>query len=319
MKEQKTLYYFDSEKCTYIPVQFGKKEWMKYILKQLTLTGIFFSAILLTYLLVYQNPEIMALEYSNEELKMKLDSQRQNLLAFENRLSFLSHQDDFLWTQLNVVDSAESNVSAADNTIHTVKEISPELINTHKQLSQLNYKIRIQDENVRHLVKSALHKRIEKDYIPGIKPVPGNIVSLFGMRKHPIFKISKMHTGVDFEATPGTAIVATANGVVAYAGKSFTGYGYMVEIDHGNGYVTRYAHLGNKKIMVHVGEEIKRGEVIGLSGNTGISSGPHLHYEVIKDGHKIDPLDYIFKDETALNEFERKQLFVALENLESMD
>ncbi|WP_242664245.1 M23 family metallopeptidase [Chlorobium sp. N1] len=127
--------------------------------------------------------------------------------------------------------------------------------------------------------------------IPNVRPVGGSITSGFGYRKHPIYNRRMFHTGIDFSAAEGSPVAATGNGTVAFSGYE-KGYGQKVIINHGFGYSTTYAHLS--KSLVRQGQKIRRGEVIALSGNTGISTGPHLHYEVHKDGVRVDPAAYFF-------------------------
>lgn len=127
---------------------------------------------------------------------------------------------------------------------------------------------------------------------PSTTPLEGDyeITSDFGMRMHPIIKEKKMHLGVDFRAPVGTEVVATSNGIVVKA-KYTKGYGNYVVIKHDESYETLYSQLS--KINVSINQEIKKGEVIGLSGNSGSSTGPHLHYEVRKDGKAVNPADYL--------------------------
>ena len=133
--------------------------------------------------------------------------------------------------------------------------------------------------------------------IPSIQPISNKdlkrIASGFGMRMHPIHKIMKMHAGLDFTAPIGTEIYATGDGVVELA-KWNAGYGKCVVINHGFGYKTKYAHC--KKLNCRKGQKIKKGEIIAFLGNTGQSSGPHLHYEVIKNNVKVNPVNYFFND-----------------------
>jgi murein DD-endopeptidase MepM/ murein hydrolase activator NlpD len=135
--------------------------------------------------------------------------------------------------------------------------------------------------------------------IPAIQPVANRnlrkMVSGFGYRLHPIYKTYKMHTGIDFTAPTGTPIYATGNGRVISAGPD-RGYGNCVIINHGFGYQTLYGHM--YRIKTRNGAVVKRGQLIGYVGNTGLSSGPHLHYEVIKNGTKINPINYFFNDLT---------------------
>ncbi len=123
------------------------------------------------------------------------------------------------------------------------------------------------------------------------------ITSPYGWRIHPIYGTSRFHKGIDLGTTTGTPIVASADGVVEFSGYA-GGYGYVVYINHENGYQTRYAHCS--ELLVESGDTVKQGEVVTLSGNSGGSTGPHLHFEIRKDGETVDPADYIFfEDGTA--------------------
>ncbi|NTU91373.1 MAG: M23 family metallopeptidase [Chlorobiaceae bacterium] len=131
--------------------------------------------------------------------------------------------------------------------------------------------------------------------LPSIRPIQGYITSDFGLRLHPVYKRPIFHTGTDFSAPVGTRVLATADGVVASSGFD-KGYGKKVVIDHGFGYQTIYAHLS--KAVVRQGQHIRRGDVIAFSGNTGLSTGPHLHYEVRKDNIVVNPTAYFQDDQT---------------------
>jgi murein DD-endopeptidase MepM/ murein hydrolase activator NlpD len=126
---------------------------------------------------------------------------------------------------------------------------------------------------------------------PLADPEPGAVVtSGFGVRKDPMLGIPALHPGIDFRSPVGSKVPATAAGIVTRAGWD-GGYGKMVEIDHGNGYRTRYGHLS--EVDVKVGEKVRLGQIIGKSGSTGRSTGPHLHYEIRHDGHPIDPVGFL--------------------------
>jgi murein DD-endopeptidase MepM/ murein hydrolase activator NlpD len=130
--------------------------------------------------------------------------------------------------------------------------------------------------------------------IPAIKPCVGDLsVHGFGMRIHPILRVRRMHEGIDIITDTGTPVYAAGNGVIAFVGRN-KGYGLEVEIDHGFGYRTVYAHLSGTKVKV--GQKVNRGDQVAKTGNTGLSSGPHLHYEVHHNGVKQNPLDYFFDD-----------------------
>jgi len=121
-------------------------------------------------------------------------------------------------------------------------------------------------------------------------PVQGVISSGFGLREHPISHEAARHTGVDIRIPMGTAVKATAPGIVSYSGWT-SGSGYIVVLEHGHGFSTAYAH--NKEVFVSVGQKVGKGEKIALSGSTGVSTGPHVHYEVWKNEKQVDPISYL--------------------------
>lgn len=136
-----------------------------------------------------------------------------------------------------------------------------------------------------------MNRNLREDILPAGSPVRGGWVSsLFGMRSNPISGRREMHTGIDFAGKVGTHIHSVAAGVVTYSGRN-GGYGNMVEINHGDGYVTRYAH--NRENLVSVGERVDKGAPIALMGDTGRSTGVHLHFEVMHDGKTVNPKQYI--------------------------
>lgn len=148
--------------------------------------------------------------------------------------------------------------------------------------------------------------------IPAIQPVANRdlkrMASGFGYRMHPVYKVKKFHAGMDFAAAVGTEIYATGKGVVEES-EYGNGYGNMVKINHGYGYKTLYGHMS--KIAVRQGEEVSRGQIIGYVGNTGTSVGPHVHYEVIKNGVTLNPSYFYFQD---LNDKEFQELLRLSEN-----
>lgn len=144
--------------------------------------------------------------------------------------------------------------------------------------------------------------------MPAIMPISKTqcqIVSGFGLRYHPILHYTRMHTGIDLSAHRGVPIYATGDGVVEFAGSSsstYSGYGVVCVINHGYGFKTLYAHMG--QVLVRNGQRVRRGEQIGIVGTSGLSQGPHLHYEVIQNGKKVDPVYFFFNDLTP-SEYEQ--------------
>ncbi len=158
-------------------------------------------------------------------------------------------------------------------------------------LARLNTEIENREHQLSVLNDLLIDEKLEQETRPQGRPViHGWISSYFGKRTSPFSGKTEHHRGVDFAGKAGNDVVSVAGGVVTRAGKKGA-YGYLVEIDHGNGYVTRYGH--NQMILVRVGEAIKRGQVIAKLGSTGRSTGPHVHFEVIKDGVRIDPMKFV--------------------------
>lgn len=170
------------------------------------------------------------------------------------------------------------------------------LIATNEKLEKLKRQMDLQSRSLDTIMALAGEKEKMLASIPSIKPVRSDklarnvkLLSGFGYRIHPIFKVPKMHYGIDFTAPAGTPIQATGAGRVSKAGPA-SGYGNQVIIDHGYGYQTIYAHM--KTIDVKVGQEVKRGQKIGTVGSTGTSTAPHCHYEVLFKGDKVNPINY---------------------------
>ena len=136
-----------------------------------------------------------------------------------------------------------------------------------------------------------LTRELARQIVPGGRPVEsGYISSLYGQRTDPFDGRNAFHQGIDFAGTPGTRVLAVADGIVSHAGVD-GGYGRLIEITHGNGYVTRYAH--NAKLLVEAGQTVKRGDPIALMGSTGRSTGTHLHFEVLRDGRPVNPMSFV--------------------------
>lgn len=193
------------------------------------------------------------------------------------------------------------------------------LKSTSKKLDELERTLYAQSLSFNELGKLVQQKEKMVQCIPSIQPVRNTELKRpiggFGWRIDPIYHTRMMHAGVDFTADRGTEVYATGDGVVVQVQSRRWGYGLNIIIDHGFGYKTLYAHLS--KFEVKEGQKVKRGELIGLIGSTGKSTGPHLHYEVIKDGVKVNPVGFFHSDLTP--EMYEKMLEMAENSYEAMD
>lgn len=172
------------------------------------------------------------------------------------------------------------------------------LVNTLNKADAISRKLNLQTLELDKLEEMTIEREKMLHSTPSIKPVQQThlardikYLSGFGMRMHPIYKIPRFHSGIDFSAPEGTKIQATGDGVVKHVEKKSTGYGLNIMIDHGYGYETRYAHMN--EILVKEGQKVTKGEVIGLIGDTGSSTAPHLHYEVHYKGKPVNPIQYV--------------------------
>jgi hypothetical protein len=174
------------------------------------------------------------------------------------------------------------------------------MIDVSKKVDKLKKQMTIQSKSYDEIATLIKGKEQMIAAIPSIQPIKNrdleHIASGFGIRTDPIYKVLRMHSGLDFAAPIGTEIYATGDGVVELVGFDYGGYGNEVVINHGYGYKTRYGHMSRTK--ARVGQRVKRGEVIGYVGSTGKSTGSHLHYEVIKGNAPINPINFFFNDVT---------------------
>ena len=317
---KKIRYYYDDESCTYQPEQTTLKTVAVQVLSYVGGATLLSCFLLATFYFVYDNPKEAFLKRQNADLIKQVSELEQQFAQLEEQVDFLHTQDNTFYRSLLNTDQIDDGfwTGGKGGAVQAAGQSSqPEVLrDAEKRLDRLHNKMAIQNQSYSFLFQLLSKKEEELKHIPAIKPVDGKVISGFGMRMHPIQKIRKMHTGLDLQANTGTEVFATGDGVVRLAGRNRGGYGVQVEIDHGGyGYVTKYAHLS--EITVKVGQRVKRGDIIGLSGNTGLSKGPHLHYEIIKNDRKIDPIDYFYGDLTP-EEYVRLREEAKVENM-SMD
>ncbi|HYB32582.1 MAG TPA: M23 family metallopeptidase [Steroidobacteraceae bacterium] len=197
-------------------------------------------------------------------------------------------------TEMADIDSREFNFDRDPPTGGPEGEgegVSAQVPDLSAMLTQLEQRVDLRESQLSALENVILARELKQEIHPEGRPVVnGFISSYFGERADPFDGLEAFHKGVDFAGSAGSKVVAVAAGVVTWAGER-AGYGKLVEINHGDGYSTRYAH--NERMLVSVGQTVKRGEPVALMGSTGRSTGPHVHFEVLRNGRQVDPLTYI--------------------------
>jgi len=248
------------------------------------------------------------------EMRAEIYTLEENIRLTRDQVRRLSTELELLEQRDNDVYRAIFEAAPLPDSIRSGQPSRPEghedfsYRNTDELLAQLNIevhslkrRIEVQKASYDTLMKMVQSKEKMLASIPAIQPIANksleHIASGFGYRIDPIYKTPKMHTGLDFAAPMGTPIYATADGVVTESNYDDGGYGQHVIVNHGYGYQTLYGHM--VRIKARRGERVKRGQVLGWVGSTGKSTGPHLHYEVIRNGRKIDPVHYFFNDLNA--------------------
>ena len=299
----KEKYLFNTKSLTVEKVQVTIWDKVKILLRVM-LAGMVFSVIVLSIgYTFFDSPKEKALRREIEQYRFQyqLINDRMDILA--SVLEDMRVRDDHIYRVIFEAEPIPKTIreAAFGGTDRYAQfqgfQSGPLISATMQRLDQLTRQLYVQSKSYDEVFEMAKNKADMLASIPAIIPVASGVerlVSGFGFRIHPIYKTRRMHTGVDFLAPTGTPIYATGNGKVVEAKRNNYGYGRMVVIDHGYGYQTLYAHLS--QIRVREGQEVKRGEIIGLVGNTGTSTAPHLHYEVIRNDRKVNPVDYFFND-----------------------
>ena len=315
-------FYYDTETCQYERVKASRSEIVLNILGFLLASMVFSGLFFFVFSAWFGSPNEKRLQKENEELKTYYEILNNEVVTISKMMSALQDRDDNIYRTVfesQPIAASERSGVVNPNKYKALLEDDLEqeglIINTHARIDKLKKQMYVQTKSYDEIVKLAKSKNKMLASIPAIQPVENKglhaLVSGFGMRIHPIYKVRKMHTGVDFHAKVGSKVYSTGDGVVLTAGSPESGYGNEVEIDHGFGYVTKYAHLSQFK--VRPGQKVKRGELIAYSGNTGTSAAPHLHYEVIKRGQKVNPV-YFFYNDLNTKEYEEILRLSSVEN-----
>lgn len=297
-------YYFNPDTLQYEVVESTSGAKAISFFKFTFLVAVLFIMIFRISEDVVQSPKLKKLMAERQQLSYEIELINRNMSVYASELHRIAHNDDQLYRVFFEVDPVPGTKrEAGTGGSQQYKELrnKPDadlLISSYSILDEVSRQLVIQSKSFDEVIDLARHKEARMAAKPSIQPVSLNELirfgSSFGMRLHPILKKYRPHNGIDLTAPRGTKIYATADGEVIQARYTTGGYGRKILIDHGYGYKTLYGHC--EKILVKPGQKVKRGEVIGLVGNTGLSTRSHLHYEVWVNNRAVNPINYYAND-----------------------
>lgn len=321
----KAKYYFNTHSLKYEKVVVSISKKLFRVIGWLATAFVFGSIVILIAYSYVDSPKEKQLKREISELTLQFELLHERVVQAEAVLNDLEANDDNIYRVIFEADPiAESVRKAGYGGVNKYRDLegydnSALMIETAKSIDKLAKQLYIQSKSYDEIFALAKNKNQMLASIPAIQPISNKdltrIASGFGYRIHPIYKTTILHTGLDFTAPIGTEIYATGNGVVQKVELFGRGYGNNVTINHGYGYETLYGHM--KKINVRQGQKVNRGDIIGFVGNSGTSTGPHLHYEVIKNKSKINPINFFYNDLTP-EEYE-KMLVISSQFNQSFD
>jgi murein DD-endopeptidase MepM/ murein hydrolase activator NlpD len=266
----------------------------------------------LLYAMFFDSPKEKALLREIDQLTIQYEMINKDFDNVEKVIDHLEKTDDNLYRTIFEAEPIPASLREGGiGGVNRYKELegydnSKIIIETAKRLDKIRKHVVIQSQSFDDLIVLAKEKEVMMASLPAIMPISNKdltrTASGFGIRIHPVYKISKFHSGMDFTAPQGTDIYVTGDGVVESINRDKRGYGNHIIINHGFGYKTLYAHLDG--FAVRKGQKVQRGDIIGYVGSTGLSLAPHLHYEVHLNDVAVDPSNYYFNDLTA-EEYER--------------
>lgn len=301
----KVKYRFNTKSLTYERVSVTFKEMFWKVLSYLA-TGIVFAT--LTIFLSRQflpSPAEKKRDREMEALKLQYELLDKKMAQAEQVISDLEDRDDNIYRTIFESEPIPKSMRYGGSggsekySLFNSYDNAELLKSSTERMDRLTKRIYVQSKSYDEVVNLAKNKENLMASIPAIMPMNKKdlahaVTSGFGWRTHPIYKTMEMHPGMDFAAEQGTRIYSTGDGVVERADNLAQGYGNHVVVNHGFGYQTLYGHMS--KIAVKAGQKVKRGQLLGYVGSTGLSTAPHLHYEVIKGGEKVNPINYYYND-----------------------
>ncbi len=310
-RSRKTYYLYNPNTLSYERVYPTHKDRFYGFLRHLSTGVIFGVATFLVMMYLIDSPMESQLRKENKLLQTQYEILSLRLSDALDVLEDIQQRDENLYRAIFQAESIPESVrksgfGGTDRYEHLMQLSNPELIvATSRRMDMLRKQLYVQSNSLEELITIGKSQEERSKCIPAIQPISNKdltrTASGYGMRIDPIYRVRRFHTGMDFSAKTGTEIYATGDGVVTYAAWK-QGYGNCLVINHGYGYETLYGHLN--KYRARVGQKVKRGQIIGEVGNTGKSTGPHLHYEVMIRGKYDNPAKYYFMDLTP-EEYDR--------------
>ena len=323
----KVKYYYDPDTLSYRKIEPKKSKKYRNILFFVLASALFgfLGLVLLLNTNLFNTPRELALqrEVNNYELRYELLNRKMDQI--EQVLANIEDRDNNIYRiyfEANPIP--EEQRRAGFGGVNRYRDLegfnnSEMIIATTRRMEIIQKQMVIQSRSLDEITKLAAEKEKLLAAIPAIQPIRNQdmtrMASGYGWRSDPFTKARKMHWGMDFTAHRGTAVFASGDGVVSRADNNASGYGKHVRVEHGYGYMSLYGHLS--KYNVTPGQRVERGDLIGFVGSTGRSEAPHLHYEVWKDGEKINPINFYYGSLTA-EEFEN-MLKIANQENQSLD
>lgn len=310
-RSRKTYYLYDPNTLNYERVYPSARDRFFAILRHLS-TGVAFGvATFFVMMHLVDSPMESQLQKENKLLQTQYEVLSLRLTTALEVLNDIQQRDENLYRAIFQAESIPESVrksgfGGSNRYEHLMNLSNPELVvSTTQKMDMLRKQLYIQSNSLEELINMGKNQEERSKCIPAIQPISNKdltrTASGYGMRIDPIYRSPRFHAGMDFSAKVGTEIYATGNGVVTFAAWK-QGYGNCLVIDHGYGFETLYGHMS--KYKVRVGQKVTRGEVIGEVGNTGKSTGPHLHYEVMVRGKHDNPSKYYYMDLTP-EEYDR--------------
>lgn len=302
----KVKYHFNPESYTVEKVKYTFRDWLRRSITAI-FSGLIFSVLLMVFVFtLFESPKERMMERELQQWELQYQILSDRMEKSEKVLSDLQDRDDNIYRIIFEAEPIPSSVRKAgyggvDRYARLDGyENSEVIISATQKLDRITSQIYVQSKSFDEVYELARKKEEMLRCLPAIQPIRDNdirrISSYYGYRTDPFYKVRKFHDGVDFSAPLGKEVVATGDGKVIEVKRSRRGYGNVIIIDHGFSYKTVYAHLNS--FNVKKGDKVKRGQVIGAIGNTGKSTAPHLHYEVRKNNHAINPIHFFFNDLT---------------------